>query len=347
MLKKKLRIAIVSKLWEETSPGSRGGTGSSIGYLVNGLVDKGHHVTLFATGNSKTKAQKLFSVRKKHYQNNYSEIHEYANIASAFRMAEEFDLIHCAVEQKSVLFGELTKTPSLHSIRYGEFFDHELELLKNYSKLNYITNSQAIKKRLSFLNWQDVIYNGIDLNNFTRKEKHQGYLLYLARLSPQKGIDIAIRSARRSGLPLVIAGKTSKTDEVFLQKKVYPFIDGKQIKYLGEVLGQKKRRLLANAFALIHPNTVFEACSNSILEAMASNVPVIAYDQGSNRELIRNTKTGFIVQNEQELDMAIKNLDKIKRSACSVRVAENFSLETMLTKYEDLYYRLIQRERIK
>jgi glycosyltransferase involved in cell wall biosynthesis len=343
MSKKKLKIAIVSKLWEETSTLSRGGTGASIGYLVNGLVDRGHQVTLFATGNSKTKAQKLISIRKKHYQGDYSEIHEYANIASAFRLADKFDIIHCAVEQKSVIFGELTSTPSLHSIRYGEFFDHEIDLLKNYSKLNYVGNSKALKKKLPFLNWQGTIYNGLDLNDFIRKEKHQGYLLYLARLSPQKGIDVAIRAAKRLKLPLLIAGKTSKTDEAFLNKEVFPFIDGKQIKYLGEVLGQNKKNLLANAFALIHPNIVFEACSNSILEAMASNVPVIAYDNGSNKELIKDGKTGFIVKNEKELIVAIKKLDKISRHDCYLRVKENFSLEKMITDYEDLYYKLIKK----
>lgn len=344
MSKKKLKIALVSKLWEDTSPDSRGGTGSSLGYLVNGLVERGHHVTLFATGNSKTKAQKLIAIRKKYYQDDYSEIHEYANIASAFRLADKFDLIHCAVEQKSVLFGELTKTPSLHSIRYGEFFDHELDLLKSYRQLNYVGISRALKKKLPFLNWQGVIYNGLDLNDFIRKEKHQGYLLYLARLSPQKGIDVAIRVAKKSGLPLLIAGKVSKTDEAFLKKEVYPFIDGKQIKYLGEVLGQKKKSLLANAFALIHPNIVFEACGNSMIEAMASNVPVISYDNGSNREIIEEGKTGFIVKNEKEIVLAIKKLDNIKRQDCFLRAKDNFSLEKMITAYEQLYYKLIRKD---
>jgi len=342
---KKLKIAIVSKLWEETSPGSRGGTGSSIGYLVNGLVDRGHHVTLFASGNSKTKAHKLISIRKKHYQGDYSEIHEYANIAAAFRLADKFDLIHCAVEQKSVLFGELTKKPSLHSIRYGEFFNHELDLLKSYRNLNYVGNSEALKKKLSFLNWQGLIYNGLDLNDFIRKEKHQGYLLYLARLSPQKGIDVAIRAAKKLGAPLLIAGKISNTDEAFLKKKVYPFIDGKKIKYLGEVLGQKKKKLLANALVLIHPNTVFEACSNSILEAMASNVPVIAYNNGSNKELIKHGKTGFIVKNEKEVVSAIKKLHQINRRDCSARIKEKFSLEKMIIAYENLYYKLIKNSK--
>ena len=120
-----MNLAIISKLWESTTPLSSGGTGASIGGLIDGLVEAGHRVTLFATGDSKTKAQELVSVREQPYRGDYSEIQEYRNIAETFRRHREFDLIHCAVEHKSVLFGDLVETPSLHSIRYGEFFDQE------------------------------------------------------------------------------------------------------------------------------------------------------------------------------------------------------------------------------
>lgn len=342
---KKLKIAIVSKLWEETSPDARGGTGSSIGLLVNALVDKGHHITLFASGNSRTKAQKLISVRSKHYQGDYSEIHEYANIATAFRLADNFDIIHCAVEQKSVLFAELVKTPSLHSIRYGEFFDHELQLLKDYKNLNYVSNSLAIKKKLNFLNWQGVVYNGIDVDNFIRNKNAGDYLLYLDRLSPQKGVDIAIKVAIKLKKPLFIAGRISNTDADFLNKKVYPFIDNKRIIYLGEVLGKEKKRLLAGAHCLLHPNLVFEACSNTILESMASNVPVIAFASGSNKELIQDGKTGYVVNNTAQIIQAVKKIDKLDRANCYNSIIDKFSLNKMTDSYEEMYYKIIKNNK--
>lgn len=343
---KKLRIAIVSKLWEETSPDARGGTGSSMGILVNGLVDKGHKVTLFASNNSKTKAQKLISVRSKHYQGDYSEIHEYSNIAAAFRLADKFDIIHCAVEHKSVLFGDLVSTPSLHSIRYGEFFAHELELLKNYKNLNFVGNSLALKKELAFLNWQGVVYNGLDIDKFIRRKERGSYLLYLARLSPQKGIDIAVRAAIKSGLKLIIAGRISSTDERFLKNKVYPFIDNKQIEYRGEVLGKKKKKLIAGAYCVLHPNRIFEACSNTILEAMASDVPVIAFDKGSNKELVIGGQTGYIVKDLKGVLEAIKKIELIKRQDCSQRIKKYFSAEQMVANYEKIYYKLIEKGKI-
>ncbi|PKM91316.1 hypothetical protein CVU82_01815 [Candidatus Falkowbacteria bacterium HGW-Falkowbacteria-1] len=341
MVNKKLKIAIVSKLWEETFPGSRGGTGSSIGYLVNGLVNKGHQVTLFATGNSKTKAQELVSVRPRHYLDDYSEIHEYENIAGAFRRAKDFDIIHCAVEHKSVFFGDLVKTPSIHSIRYGEFFDQEVKLLKKYKNLNYVGISKSLKKFLPFLNWKDFIYNGVDYRDFKQEEKRGDYLLFLARVTPQKGVDTAIKVAKKLNMKLIIAGKTSDVDKDFLNKKVYPFIDGKQIMYVGEVLGEKKKKLLSQALCLIQPNRVIEAFGNSFLESMASAVPVVAFDRGAMSELIKNGKTGYVVNNFNEMLKAVKNIHNLSKKDCVERVKKSFSLDKMIESYEALYYRII------
>jgi glycosyltransferase involved in cell wall biosynthesis len=346
-MNKKLRIAIVSKLWEETSPHSRGGTGSSIGFLVNGLVDRGHQVTLFASGNSKTKAQKLISVRASHYRGDYSEIHEYNNIAQAFKRADDFDIIHCAVEHKSLIFADLVKTPSLHSVRYGEFFQQEKKLFKEYKHLNYVGISKSLKKVLPFINWRDFIYNGIDCQDFKQSKKRGDYLLFLARVSPQKGVDIAIKVAKKIKMKLIIAGKTSLTDKAFLEKEFYPHIDGKQIIYLGEVLGEKKKKLLSQAYCLIQPNRVVEAFGNSVLEAMASAIPAVVYNQGAFKELIINGKNGYVVDNFEDLVKAVKNVKNINKEDCLQRAKDFFSLEKMVSSYESLYYKTIKEDKKK
>lgn len=346
-MSKKLRIAIVSKLWEETSPHSRGGTGSSIGFLVDGLVDRGHQVTLFASGNSKTKAQKLISVKSEHYQGDYSEIHEYNNIAQAFKRSDDFDIIHCAVEHKSLIFADLVKTPSLHSVRYGEFFQQERDLFREYRHLNYVGISKSLKKVLPFINWKDFIYNGINYQDFKQSKEKGNYLLFLARVSPQKGIDIAIKVAKKLNMKLIIAGKISSTDENFLQKNFYPFIDGKQIIYLGEVLEEKKKKLLSQAYCLIQPNRVVEAFGNSVLEAMASAIPVVVYDQGAFKELIINGKTGYVVDNFKDLIKAVKNVQGINKQDCLQRVKDFFSLEKMVFSYENLYSKIIKESKNK
>ena len=340
-----MKIAIVSKLWEETTPLSRGGTGASIGSLVNGLVDKGHKVTLFATGNSQTKAQELISVREEPFRDDYSEIHEYENIAGAFRRHGSFDIIHCACEHKSVLFGDLVSTPSLHSIRYGEFFEHEWNLLKKYQNLNFMGNSRAITHLLPFLNWRGVVHNGISTDKFSFSSQTGEYLLFLSRLSEQKGVDIAIQVAKNLGKKLILAGKMVDTDSQFSREKVLPQIDDKQIQYLGEVKEERKIELLQNAYCLIQPNRIFESCSNSILEAMSCGTPVVALNRGSNAELVESGVTGFVVTQEKELEEAVKKVKQIKREKCRERVMEYFSQEKMTGGYVDLYGKIINNSR--
>lgn len=337
-----MNLAIVSKLWENTTPLSGGGTGASIGALVNGLVDNGHRVTLFATGNSETKAQELVSVRKEPYQGDYSEIHEYRNIAEAFRRHREFDLIHCAVEHKSVLFGDLVDTPSLHSIRYGEFFEHEQELLRSYKDLNFVGNSRAITELLPFLNWQESVYNGVNTDEFPLEEDKDDYLLFLARMSEQKGVDLAIDTARKLNKKLILAGKMEDRDKHFLQDKVLPYIDNENIVYKGEVSGEAKLELLKKASCLLQPVRLFEACSNTILEAMACGTPVVALDGGSNRELVEHGTTGFVVSEPGEIEGAVADIKSIEPAACRKRVEENFSRDKMVAGYEEIYKKLIE-----
>jgi len=337
-----MKIALVSKLWEDTSPNSTGGTGMSVGLLADELVKQGHKVTVFGTGQSKTKA-KVASVRQKPWKNDYSEPIEYLNIANAFNDAKKFDIIHTHVEHKAAMFASLTKnTPCLMSLRYGEFFEDEIKILKKYKNLNWLTNSNALAKKLSFIKFKGVVYNGLDLNRYPFNENPKDYLLFLARLSPQKGPDIAIKAAKRLGLKLILAGKTVKGDQKFLNEKVSPFINGKQIKYIGEVGFSKKIELLKNAKALLHPNLVFEACSNTILEAQACGVPVVAYNNGSNKELVINKKTGFIVNNLDSTLKAIKNVDSINRKACRKNIENNFNVSKMANDYLKIYKKIIK-----
>lgn len=334
-----MRIALVSKLWEKTSPNSTGGTGSSVGQLADELVRRGHKVTVFGTADSKTRAR-LIAVQPKPFRGDYSEIREYENISEAFKREKEFDIINCHVEHKACFFAPLVKTPTLISIRYGEFFEHELELLKANKNLNFAANSIAVKKHLPFLHWLGHVYNGVNLDLFNYSEVPKDYLLFLGRVSPQKGVDIAIRVARKCKIKLIIAGKMVDADAEYLKKKVIPRIDGKNVAYLGEVGLSAKIKLLRNARAILQPISYFEACSNTILEAAACGTPVVAFNKGSNRELIDHKKTGFVVRNENEMISAIKRLDEIKRPACRRRAKRLFSVERMADGYLSLYKKI-------
>lgn len=338
-----MKIAIISKLWEPTSPDSTGGTGMSVGLLANELVDRGHQVTLFATGDSKTKAR-LLSVRQQPWKNDYSEILEYLNIAQAFSSAKNFDIIHCHVEHKAAMFADLVKaTPHLLTLRYGEFFADEIKILKKYKHLNWSANSYALTKLLPFIKFKGVVHNGLELDRYPFNNRPKDYLLFLGRLSPQKGPDIAIAVAKKLGLKLILAGKTVKVDKKYLEKKIWPKIDNQQIKYLGEINFTRKINLLKKAIVLLHPNRVFEACSNTILEAQACGTPAIAFNEGSNKELIINKKTGFIVKDVNSTVSAVKKIDSIARQGCRNHMVKNFTVQKMADGYEKLYKKIIKK----
>lgn len=340
-----MKIAIVSTLWEPASIESTGGTGAFAGYLAEELIKRGHSVTVFASGNSKTSAT-LESIAETHFINGFSDPLEYLNIANAFRQAEKFDIIHCAASFRSLIFSDLVKTPSLHMLDYGEFFDDERKIIKSYRKANFVTISKTMQSFLN-VNWKGFVYHGIDIKRFPFQEKKQDYLLFLARLSPQKGPDIAIQAAKKLGMKLIMAGKKSPADKKYLEEKVDPFIDGEQIKYIGEADFLTKVDLFKNAACLLHPINYIEAFGITLIEAMACGTPVVAFNRGAISEVIEDKKTGFVVESKEEMIEAIKNLDSISKKACRKRVEENFTVEKMADGYEKLYQRIIEENNAK
>lgn len=340
-----MRIALVSTLWEPASIESTGGTGAFVGYLAEELVKRGHNVTLFASGNSKTSA-KLKAITETHFTNGFSDPLEYLNIANAFRKARDFDVIHCAASFRSLIFSDLVKTPSIHMLDYGEYFDHERKVIENYRNANFVTISKTMQNFLD-VNWKGVVYHGIDIKKFPFQEEKQDYLLFLGRLTPQKGPDAAIRVAKKLGMKLILAGKKSPADNQYLSEKVEPFINNKQIKYVGEADFETKIELFKNAKCLLHPldKNYIEAFGITLIEAMACGTPVVAFNRGAVSEIIEDKKTGFVIETEKEMVDAVKNLDSISKEACRKRVEENFTVEKMVDEYEELYTQILKNKK--
>lgn len=337
-----MNIAIVSKLWEATKPESTGGTGAAVGYLTEELRRRGHEVTLFATNDSLSGKRLVSTISSADFRSRYSEPQELLNISAAFNRHEHFDLIHCHNEFKSLFFGAASETPSLHTVRYGEFFADEIKVFDHFKHLNFVGISQAVKNMLPSLNWQGIVYNGLDVSRFPFSAQKEDYLLFLARLSPQKGPDVAIRVARRLGKRLLLAGKRSERDAKYLREMVDPYIDGDQIRDLGEVDFSRKVSLLAKATCLLHPISCPEAFGLSLIEAMACGTPVIAYNLGAISEVLADGQTGYIVNSEDEMLEAISHLANIKPEVCRQRVEDNFTVKQMTDGYEQIYRQLIK-----
>ncbi len=354
---KKLKIAQIAPLWETIPPKKYGGIEIMIDKITNELLKRGHKVTLFASGNSKTKAKlksvfpkSLFEMKIDWYHRSQNLI----NAANAFSMADDFDIIHNHAGDNGLLFSQTTKTPvltTLHNVlpNSKQCDSDEHITFKYYSrKTNFVSISfnQRTHTDIKF-NYVDTIYNGININDLTFNPKPKNYLVWLGRIHYGKGLWNAIHAAKISKEKLIIAGNiTCETDEEYFQS-MKSMIDGKQIRYIGEIGLRGKDDLLRNAKALLFPTIWEEPFGLVMIEAMACGTPVIGFNKGSVSEVIKDGKTGFVVKNDKGMVKAIKNIDKINRTECRKHVEKYFTIEKMVDGYERVYEKVIRNYKKK
>jgi len=353
-----MRIALVSKLWEETSPLSDGGTGMVVGCLAEELAKLGHEVTVFGVGSSRITV-KINSVTANPITT-YDESLHYWNIQNAFREHKSFDVINCWVDQTAVHFSELIDTPSIHTIDYGDLSKSAIRLLTAHKNLPYIAISEAMKELIPDLGWLKVIYNGTQTMNFPYSEKAQDYYYFIGRMSPTKGPDKAIKAAIASSKPLILVGKTRpEYDGEYLKSAIYPFINGNSIIHHETADFAMRVNLYQNAKALINPISYLEAFGLTMTEAMSCGTPVIAFDNGAAPEIVEDGKTGFLVNytNQQNggkwitkrsgIDGLVEAMSRLEnlnpkdymamRRAARDRVEKYFSVESMAKNYEQVF----------
>jgi glycosyltransferase involved in cell wall biosynthesis len=170
-----------------------------------------------------------------------------------------------------------------------------------------------------------------------------GYLLFVGRISPEKGVHLAVEAAQQLNMPLIIAAKLEQTDRAYFQQYVEPHLT-EDIKWIGEVDEQKRNELMSKAKCFLHPVTWREPFGLTLIEAMACGCPVVAFDKGSIPEVIESGKTGFVVQDLDSMLDAVKNIDTIDREYCRQYALENFSAEKMTDGYEEIYKKIIKGE---
>jgi len=174
------------------------------------------------------------------------------------------------------------------------------------------------------------------------------YLLFFGRIHIDKGAGEAIEIARKSGMKLIMAGIIQ--DSQYYEKKIRPFIDGKNVTYVGSVGPEKRDSLLGNAYAMLHPIHFNEPFGLSVVESMACGTPVIAFNRGSMPELIRHGHNGFLVQTVDEAVVSVHNIPMIERSACRRVVVERFTADRMAKNYKnyiDVYRRVLKMTRLE
>jgi len=337
-----MRVALLSPLWKSVPPKKYGGSELVVYNLAKGLTELGHEVTTFACAGSKVPGELVEVIPDEMYNLlggfRWDAIspYEFLSFYKLGKRLADFDVIHNHMGFHPLALAPFSKVPmvtTLHSSLAPDFS----YLAEEFAGENFVSISLAQRKMAPELNYVGNVYHGIDLEAFKPSYKEGEYLFFIGTLSHNKGVDIAIRTAIATGLPLVIAGEIRESEKTFLDKEVMPFIDGKQIKFIGEVGGKEKADLYAGAKALLFPSRWNEAFGLVMAEALASGTPVIALKNGSTAEVIKDGKTGFVVETEKEFISAIKNLKKISRTACRDEAVARFSVSGMAERYAEVY----------
>lgn len=334
-----MRIALLSPIAWRTPPRNYGPWELVVSLLAEGLAEKGIDVTLFATGDSLTHA-KLEWICPSPYEETPEidpKVWEGLHIAHLFEKAENFDIIHNHYDFLPLIFSRLVKTPIVTTI-HGFSSDKILPVYRHYNDRSYYV-SISDADRSPDLDYIQTIYHGINLQEFDFQAQPGNYLIYFGRIHPDKGTAEAIAIAHQCGMQLLMAGIIQ--DQEYYDRYVLPHVDGQNVVYLGTANPVERNRLLGGAAALLHPIYFNEPFGLSVVEAMACGTPVIAFNRGSMSEVIREGKTGFLVNNVREAVQKISELDSIARSDCRKWVEERFSRERMVNDYIQVYERIL------
>jgi len=348
-MKRKLRIAQLATPWERVPPAKYGGTELIASLLTEELIRRGHKVTLFATGDSITKA-KLRSVYPKALyragvpwtNSTWPMLH----VQQCFERADEFDIIHNHFNYFGLAMGSYIPTPVVTTY-HGDFETAEKDpskraILEKNKRMPFVSISDDqrthAKTRLNFV---ATVYNGIDINAYSFGETAGNYLVWLGRITQKKGVLEAIAAAKQFGMKLYIAAKIDRIDEPFYKEKVHPLLSKRHAEYIGEIGLHEKARLLKNAYALVNPIMWNEPFGLVMVEAQACGTPVVAFSRGAAPELVQHGKTGFLVHDVPGIVRALGRIPLIKRAACRKNVEKRFTVSQLVDGYERVYYRLL------
>jgi glycosyltransferase involved in cell wall biosynthesis len=336
------RIAVLSPVAWRTPPRAYGAWETVASNITEGLIAHGWDVTLFATGDSITKA-KLHAVIPRGYEEEKEQdpkVVEILHIAEIMEHACQFDLIHNNYDFMPLAFSRLIDTPMLTTI-HGFSSDKIRAVYHKYKHDSYYV-SISDSDRDGELPYLATVYNGIDLTNLTFRKLPGDKLVFLGRIHPDKGTHLAAEVAQKTGMPLIIAGIIQ--DEAYFNELVKPHIDGKSITFIGPVGPPERDALFKEAYAVLHLNLLPERFGLVMAEANAAGIPVIAMDRGSCREVIADGKTGYLVNDTSEAVAAVGRVDEINRADCRKHVEENFSIDCMVGAYEKVYAEIFRRE---
>jgi glycosyltransferase involved in cell wall biosynthesis len=333
-----LRIGVLASIAHRTPPLSYGPWEQVASTLAEGLVALGHDVTLFATADSVTSAR-LVSVASHGYDEGAPydiKVLEGLHLANAFEASPHLDVLSNQFDFLPLTYTRLVPIPVVTTV-HGFSSDAIVPVYRRYDdRVHYVSISDS--DRHPDLRYAATIHHGIDLSQFTYSASGGGYLVFLGRIHPHKGTHHAIEVARRAGLPLVIAGIVH--DDAYFRDVVEPQLDA-QVSYVGPVGPHERDAMLGGAHALLHLIEFAEPFGLSVVEAMATGTPVIAFARGSLPELLVDGVTGYLVDDVESAVAAVGRIDALSRHDCRRHAETRFSAERMVADYAELFERVV------
>jgi len=344
-----MRIAQVAPLYESCPPQFYGGTERVVSYLTEELVRQGHQVTLFASGDSQTKARlQAPCARALRVDSQCKDPlpYHFISLYRLARAADAFDIIHFHTDYLHFALFAQRGGKTLTTL-HGRLDLPDLPpLLREFAMLPLVSISNAQRAPVPWANWYGTVYHGLPTSLYAGGCGDGGYLAFIGRICPEKRPDWAIEIARRAGLPLAIAAKVDKVDRTYYKTRIKPLLKDPLVEFIGEIGDSEKGAFLGDAVALLFPIDWPEPFGLAIIEAMANGTPVIAFGRGSVPEIVDDGVTGIIVENVDQAVAAIPLAKALDRVAIRRRFEERFSVERMASDYLALYDTVLRRRTV-
>lgn len=342
-----LRIAHIAPVATTIPPHKSGSVETMTSLLTEGLVARGHDVTLFATADSTTSA-KLAAIYPRGYWHDENmwpwELYEMLNLAAAVERAGEFDIIHyeAAYYPMSLAYARLSPTPIVQTLHHSPS-SAEVGLWTRYPEAPFVAISNEQARLLSGLNVVGTVLHGIDTANFVFRGQPDDYLLFLGRFTEGKGVLQAIEIARRVGMRLILAA----AEDDYYRQHIAPHVDGRNIVYFGEASFDAKVALYGGARALLYPLQAPEPFGLVLAEAMACGTPVAALDKGAVREIVDDGVTGRVFGGLEEMVTGLPAVFDLDRRRVRDRAVSRFGADRMVDEYVAVYIRIVEEHRAR
>jgi glycosyltransferase involved in cell wall biosynthesis len=339
-----MKIAQVAPLIESVPPKAYGGTERVVHYLTEALVQMGHEVTLFASGDSRTAGRLIPVVDRAlrlHPARPDPVIWHTLMVDRVRELSDSFDVVHFHIETLQLPLMSRCRTPSLTTL-HGRLDVPDLKPLhQRFRNHPLVSISDSQRTPLAWASWLGTVYHGLPPDLYTFHPRPQDYFAFVGRVSPEKRLDRAIEIAVACDTPIRIAAKVDALDREYFERVIEPMLDHPLVTFVGEIGENAKDAFIGNARALLMPVDWPEPFGLVVIEAFACGTPVVAYGLGSLPELVDDGITGFIVHDQQGAIRAARRIGEIDRRRCREVFERRFASPVMARNYLALYRQLV------